>query len=88
MTEEQVFVFVAYLLDLNLKSVTINTYLSALRNWHLTRGHSITNLRPDVVKALLSGKANQDAERDREEEGRLPVPVSYTHLTLPTILLV
>ena len=77
MTEDQVFIFVAYLLDLNLKSVTINTYLSALRKWHLTRGHCVTNLRADVVKAVLSGKANQDAERDREEDGRLPVLVEH-----------
>ena len=77
MSEEHIFVFEAYLLDLNLKSVTINSYLSALRNWHLTRGHSVTNLRPDVVKALLAGKAHEDAERDREEEGRLPVLIEH-----------
>ena len=80
LTEDQVFIFVAYLLDLNLKSTTINTYLSGLRTWHLTRGHCVTNLRPDVIKALLSGKANQDAERDREEEGRLPVLVEHLAL--------
>ena len=80
LTEDQVFIFVAYLLDLNLKSSTINTYISGLRTWHLTRGHVITNLRPEVVKALLSGKANEDAERDREEEGRLPVLIEHLAL--------
>ena len=58
MGNREVVIFVAYLLSRNnLKAVTIENYLSALRNFHLTEGHFVTNLRPDIIKTMLKGKA-------------------------------
>ena len=48
-TDQMVIVLVSYLLSLGtLKAKTIESYLSDLRVWHLTRGFFVQNLRPDI----------------------------------------
>ena len=80
-TEPMVVVFVSYLLSLgSLKAKTIESYLSALRVWHLTKGHFVQNLRPDIVKALLTGKGHFDDDIDRDDFGRMPVLLEYLDL--------
>jgi len=80
-TEQMVVVFVSYLLSLgSLKAKTIESYLSALRVWHLTKGHFVQNLRPDIVKALLTGKGHFDDDIDRDDFGRMPVLLEHLDL--------
>ena len=86
-TNNSVLVFVAYLLDRdNLKSSTIENYLSALRILHMTEGHIVTNLRPDIIRTLLKGKSNEDAIWDRKKEEKLPVTVEVLALMREILL--
>ena len=36
--------------------------------WHITKGYIPPNLRPDVVKLMLSGRGHEDDMVDREED--------------------
>ena len=74
-------VFVAYLLSTEkLKAVSIENLLSALRMLHLAEGYFAVNLRPDVVKLLLTGRGNEDAVVARSKPGRLPVTLEVMEL--------
>ena len=85
-TDQMVTVLVSYLLSLGtLKAKTIESYLSALRVWHLTRGHFVQSLRPDIVKALLTGRGHLDDEIDRDDFGRMAVLIE--HLDLLSVIL-
>ena len=76
MTHESVLTLLAYLFErTTLKAATINNLLSALRTAHLTKGHYVHVLRPDIVSSLLKGRANRDASETRRVEERLPVTV-------------
>ena len=76
-----VVVLVSYLLSLGtLKAKTIESYLSALRVWHLTKGFFVQNLRPDIVKSLLTGKGHLDDDIDRDDFGRMPVLLEHLDL--------
>ena len=80
-SESNIVVLVAYLLDKgNLKSATINNYLSSIRTWHLTKGYNPVNLRPEVVSVMLAGRANEDDVEAREEENRMPVMLEHLSL--------
>ena len=80
-SEQIVVIFVSYLLSLGtLKAKTIESYLSALRVWHLTQGHFVQNLRPDIVKSLLTGKGHLDDEIDRDDFGRMPILIEHLDL--------
>ena len=80
-SDQMVIVLVSYLLSLGtLKAKTIESYLSALRVWHLTKGYFVQNLRPDIVKALLTGKGHLDEEIDRDDFGRMPVLIEHLDL--------
>ena len=74
-------ILVAYLLSLGtLKAATIESYISALRVWHLTRGHFVHNLRPDIIKSMLTGQGHEDDDIDRDDVGRMPVLVEHLEL--------
>ena len=84
--DQMVIILVSYLLSLGtLKAKTIESYLSALRVWHLTRGFFVQNLRPDIVNCLLTGKGHNDDDIDRDDQGRMPVLLE--HLDLLSALL-
>ena len=42
------------------QAVTIEKYMSGIRVAHLKRGHMVPALRPDIVRAVLDGAAQQD----------------------------
>ena len=53
--------------------------------WHITKGHIPPNLRPDVVKLMLSGRGHEDDLMDREEDDKVPVYLEHLRL-LKTLL--
>ena len=60
-SEQMVTVLVSYLLSLGtLNAKTIESYISDLRTWHMTRGFFVHNLRSDIIKSLLAGKSHED----------------------------
>ena len=81
MTKEDVLVFVAFLLyEKKLKANTVEVYLSALRQVHLSKGHVVKELRPDIVKSVLGGQKNIDSLNKGEGENRLPVTIKMLKL--------
>ena len=84
----QVTVFVAYFLsDTKLKSVSVENMLSALRMLHLTMGHYSPVLRPEIVKNMLRGRANEDALMSRCGKQRLPVTLDVLEMIRLTLKL-
>ena len=78
MSPDDVTIFVTYLLSKeNLKATTIHSLLSALRTWHREEGFFLSELRPEIIKTLLSGKENEDAVMAREEGQRQPVYLEH-----------
>ena len=78
MTHSDVTVFVTFLLSKEtLKASTIKSLLAALRTWHQEEGFFLSELRPEVVKILLSGRSNEDAVIAREEGQRQPVYLEH-----------
>ena len=78
MSPSDVTIFVSYLLSKEtLKAATINNLLSALRTWHQEEGFFLSELRPEIIKTLLSGKENEDAVIAREEGQRQPVYLEH-----------
>ena len=57
-----------------------------LQNWRTLQNHTLQSRRT-IQNRTKTGFA-QEAEAMAEQISRAPSPVSYTHLTLPTILLV
>ena len=81
MGEPEVIAFIAYFLsETKLKSVSVENMISALRMLHLTMGHYSPTLRPDIVKNLLRGKANEDARVARGGKQRLPVTLEVLEM--------
>ena len=82
MSSNQVLVFLAWLIRRNLKASTMNSYISALRTIHLSKGLDSQALRPPIVAAILEGRAHIDTMRMRLENKapRLPVTPSVLRL--------
>ena len=59
LTNDQVLTFVGWLLQRNLSSDTINSYLSALRQRYIQLGLDPSSIRSDMVKQLLKGRNHQ-----------------------------
>ena len=53
--------------------------------WHITKGYIPPNLRPDIVKLMLSGRGHEDDLMDREEDDKVPVYLEHLRL-LKTLL--
>ena len=61
MDNRMILAFVGWLIaDRKVSSATITQYLSGLRVAHLKHGVLPGNLRPDIVAAIIKGKANEE----------------------------
>ena len=61
MDNRMILAFVGWLIaDRKVSSATITHYLSGLRVAHLKQGVMPGNLRPDIVAAIIKGKANEE----------------------------
>ena len=59
-----VIAFIGWLIAVRkVSTVTINQYLSGLRMVHIKKGILPPNLRPEIVKSILSGHANDDKRK-------------------------
>ena len=56
LTQLSVITFVGWLSSRGLSVSTINSYLTGIRQAHLTLGHDVPQLRSDIVTQILSGK--------------------------------
>ena len=81
MNSDDILIFVTFLLcEKKLKANTVEVYISALRQIHLAKGYVVKELRPDLVKAILSGKKNMDDMNVKSHEIRLPVTINMMRL--------
>ena len=70
--------FVGYLIkDRNCSSNTINSYLSAIRMAHLSKGVDCPHLRQPIIDLILKGQAHHDALKTTIErkQNRMPVTI-------------
>lgn len=78
---DDIILFIGYLLTVRkVKGKTVDTYLSALRTIHLAKGVAIRELRPDIVKSIISGQKNLDSLKQCDSNKRLPVTLSVMKL--------
>ena len=82
-TTEMVINYVVHLRETHvpkLKATTISNYLAGIRMYHLLEGHFNVNLRPDIVKLMLTGAQNMDAVKARMSGKKARQPVTWTIL--------
>ena len=72
-SQNQVLVFTAWLINRGLKSSTISSYLAALRQLHLSLGTQIPDIRSELVSQVLRGRSNLDSITPNFKPKRLPV---------------
>ena len=71
LTEEDIVIFISWLIEKrNLKSTTINGYLSGLKQLHVTKGMEPPIIRTSIVTSLLKGKTNMDNYWTTSTQGR------------------
>ena len=78
-----VLAFTSWLLEKRgVRGVTVDAYLSALRQVHLAKGVEPPNLRPEMVKMVVQGRKHMEAAQDRAHGRitRLPVTVDMLKL--------
>ena len=83
LSKEKTVVFIDWLIrDRKVKATTINSYLSGIRQLHISRGMDPPNLRPAAVNLLLKGKQHLDNIEERKwgSPGRLPVTITILKL--------
>ena len=82
LTDKDVLLFLAWLIERGLQARTISTYLSGLRMMHLRNGYFVTALRSDLVKQILEGKIHLDAINRRLGSKPIRLPVTPAVLKL------
>ena len=60
LNESKTLTFIAWLLERNLTSSTVNSYLSGLRQAHISAGMEVPNLRSPLILQILEGKKHID----------------------------
>ena len=75
MTNRMILAFIGWLITVRkVSSVSINKYLSGLRTVHLKKGSMPGNLRPEIVKAIIRGR-EQEEKRDKPPRLAMTLPV-------------
>ena len=81
--EKETLTYIGWLINSRKVSAkTVEKYLSGLRLVHMKKGYNVPSLRPDIVKAILTGLAQKekiDLRLGKKAE-RLPVTVSVLEL--------
>jgi hypothetical protein len=89
LSKEKTVLFIDWLIrDRKVKATTINSYLSGIRQLHVSKGMEPPNLRPAVVNLLLKGKQHIDNIEDRKwgSPGRLPVTITIMKLLKASLI--
>lgn len=83
LSEEKLLEFIGWLIEVRkLKSGTINSYISGMRQLHLLRGMEPPTLRTNLVKFLLRGKKHMDDIKDRQSNSVKRLPMTMTMMRL------
>ena len=85
MTTDDTLTFVYFLVEVRgLKVATVNSYLSGIRQLHISKGLEPPKLREEIVKQALKGRANMEIKEKTSAEvlnkGRLPMTTALMKL--------
>ena len=78
--ENTIIIFIAWLNNRGLKASSINSYLSGIRQIHLTLGLNPPLIRSDLVTQLLTGKKKLDFCSGNPNPPRLPITPNLLRL--------
>ena len=81
--EKEILTYIGWLIDSRKVSAkTVEKYLSGIRLAHMKEGYHVPALRPDIVKAILTGLAQKEKIDLRlgNKAERLPVTISVLNL--------
>jgi len=73
LTNADILTFTAWLLNRGVKSSTISSYLSGLRQVHLSKGVDIPLIRSDLISQVLKGQSHLDSISSKHKPTRLPI---------------
>ena len=82
LVEENILVFVAWLIEKNLSSSTIDTYLGSLRLKYLQEGLDPSPIRSELIKQIIRGRKNETLSVNTAGECSFRLPVTPTVLKL------
>ena len=82
LSDEKILVFISWLLSRGLSASTINSYLSGIRQAHISAGVFLPSLRSPMVNQILQGATNIDAVKKRYHTKPKRLPVTLTILNL------
>jgi len=76
-------VFIEWLVsERNLKAASINSYLAGIRQLHISKGMDPPELRTELVKLIIKGRANADAITKRRKTTPVRLPITDKVLKL------
>mgnify|MGYP003891633467 CR=1 FL=1 len=73
LSSTDILTFTAWLLNRGVKASTISSYLSGLRQVHLSNGIDIPIIRSDLISLILRGQSHLDNLSPKSKQTRLPV---------------
>ena len=73
LSQKHILLFLAWLTKRERSASTINSYLAALRQLHLSLGLEIPTIRTDLINQLLTGKKNMEFCNPPKKPSRLPI---------------
>jgi integrase len=82
-SRDNVLVFIDWLVRVrNVRGSTINSYISGIRQLHISRGMEPPNIRDGFVNLVIKGKMNKDAVEKRSGSKRTRLPVTQNVMLL------
>ena len=82
LTEAKTISFVAWLLDRNLTASTINSYLSGLRQAHISAGLEVPILRTPIINQIIQGRKHMDQIEKNKGTKPTRLPITPTLMKL------
>ena len=76
LSENQVLIFVAWMIERGLAASTMDSYLAGIRQTHLASGVNLPVLRTPIIKQILDGKKHLDAIEKRLHLKPVRMPVT------------
>jgi len=80
--DSEVLTYVGWMLNKNLSTATINTYLAALRHLYIKLSLDPSSIRSDLVKQILRGRDHQQLTTKTACESKFRLPVTPAILKL------
>jgi len=82
LTESQLLTFIGWLLQRDLSSATINSYLSSLRQLYLKLGLNPSSIRSELVGQVIRGRSNQELVTHTSGSSKVRLPITPAVLQL------